>query len=236
MTVSDAVIAQAFRELCKKQADNSGANSPDLCWIACRARELDAAKGGEFAGMKVVQDTTLPHDKLRFVSLEDWNRAGEWSGGVSRVYRMIAEGNTHVVCQCDTCKATPPPTDIYRKLREQLATGKYAGMHVDAAVDAVLTDLSATPPAQAAEAVERAMDVADTIINRLEGWDRAYPTDIFREVTDEESKWLHETRPGLIDRISAGMGRHMAGCIREDLATLRAAIAAMQAGGGKIKE
>ena len=87
-----------------------------------------------------------------------------------------------------------------------------------------------TPPAQAAEAVERAMDVADTIMHRLEGWDRAYPTDIFREVTDAEMKWLHETRPGLIDRISAGMGRHMAGCIREDLATLRAAIAAMQAG------
>lgn len=60
--------------------------------------------------------------------------------------------------ECESCAAwtaTPAPTDIYRKLREQLATGKYAGMHMDAAVDAALTDLSATPPAQAAEAVER---------------------------------------------------------------------------------
>jgi hypothetical protein len=45
---------------------------------------------------------------------------------------------------------------------------------------------------------------------------------VFREVADDEREWLHATRPGLMDRISASMGRHVAACIAEDLAAIRA--------------
>ena len=76
-----------------------------------------------------------------------------------------------------------------------------------------------------AEAVEERSDAADGVLNRLEGWAKAYPVDIFSEVTDDECDWLHATKPGLIDRISARMGRHMAACIAEDVAKLRTLVA-----------
>jgi hypothetical protein len=67
---------------------------------------------------------------------------------------------------------------------------------------------------------EAKQDAIDNILQRLESWGKAYPTDIFREITDEDRNWLHETRPGLMDRIAAGMGRHMYSQIAKDIAAL----------------
>lgn len=87
--------------------------------------------------------------------------------------------------------------------------------------------MTPTPKNPDAERLARLDEFGD-IVHRLEGWDRAYPTDIFREVTDAERDWLHETKPGLIDRISASMGRHMASRIREDIGKLRDLLAALE--------
>lgn len=80
---------------------------------------------------------------------------------------------------------------------------------------------SATPSDELPEAVG---DACDDILNRLEGWASAYPLSVFPEPTKEQREWIHATAPGLMDRISASMGRHMAGCIADDLAKLKAAI------------
>lgn len=72
-------------------------------------------------------------------------------------------------------------------------------------------------------------EVRDEILNKLEGWGKAYPVDIFHEPTKEERDWLHATKPGLMDCIAASMGRHMAKCIEQDIAALRAAIDALLA-------
>lgn len=45
------------------------------------------------------------------------------------------------------------------------------------------------------------------LIERLRSFSEAYPTDIFPELTAEEREALPR---GIIDRISAGMGRHCA--------------------------
>jgi hypothetical protein len=68
-------------------------------------------------------------------------------------------------------------------------------------------------------------EVLDDLLHSLEGWGKAYPLDIFPEPTKEQRDWLHATRPGLMDRIGASMGRHMAACIAADIAKLRAALA-----------
>jgi len=67
-------------------------------------------------------------------------------------------------------------------------------------------------------------DIIETILNRLEGWSKAYPTDMFSELTEAERDWLHENKRGLMDRISASMGRHMVNMIASDLSELRAAL------------
>lgn len=73
----------------------------------------------------------------------------------------------------------------------------------------------------------RAHGAIDSILNQLESWGKAYPTDIFREITDEDREWLHSTRPGLMDRIAAGMGRHMHKMIEKDIAALSTALRAL---------
>lgn len=50
----------------------------------------------------------------------------------------------------------------------------------------------------------------DEVLHRLDSWAQAYPIDLFPEPEDADLKWLHATKPGLCDRISASMGRHMA--------------------------
>jgi hypothetical protein len=47
--------------------------------------------------------------------------------------------------------------------------------------------------------------------------DRAYPEDIFPEPTKEQIDEVHSKHPGVVDRISASMGRHLAGLIRRKL-------------------
>jgi len=80
--------------------------------------------------------------------------------------------------------------------------------------------------------VERGADACDTLLHKLEGWDKAYPEDIFPELTTEEREWMQANKRGLVDRISASMGRHIARCIREDLAGIRAALDAAGVGNG----
>ena len=82
-----------------------------------------------------------------------------------------------------------------------------------------------TPPTPSAPVVDDAVqDACDEILNRLEGWSKAYPEDIFHEPTKAEREWLHATKPGLMDCIAASMGRHMSKMIASDLAALQAAI------------
>lgn len=74
-------------------------------------------------------------------------------------------------------------------------------------------------------------DAADDILHKLAEWSRAYPEDVFPEPSKEDREWLHATRRGLMDRISASMGRHMVRLIERDLASLKAALAAAGRGG-----
>ena len=67
-------------------------------------------------------------------------------------------------------------------------------------------------------------DAVAEVLDRLEGWAKAYPVDMFHEPTKEERDWLHATKPGLMDCIAASMGRHIATCIALDIAKLRAAL------------
>lgn len=71
--------------------------------------------------------------------------------------------------------------------------------------------------------LEAAEDAFTCLISKCEYWGKAYPANIFSEPTKEALEWLHATRPGLIDCISASMGRHMAGLIASDVAKLREA-------------
>ena len=71
---------------------------------------------------------------------------------------------------------------------------------------------------------EDAADSIATMLNRMEGWAKAYPEEMFHEPTKEERDWLHAERPGLMDCIAASMGRHIAKCMAEDLATLQASL------------
>jgi hypothetical protein len=81
------------------------------------------------------------------------------------------------------------------------------------------------PAAPGVRVDEATQDAIDSILNKLHGWSRAYPADIFHEPTKEERDWLHATRPGLMDCIAASMGRHISGMIAADLANLAAALA-----------
>ncbi len=67
-------------------------------------------------------------------------------------------------------------------------------------------------------------DRIESILHKLNEWSRAYPEDIFREPSKDEREWLHATKPGLMDRVSASMGRHMVRLIRDDLRALTAAL------------
>jgi len=57
------------------------------------------------------------------------------------------------------------------------------------------------------------MNILD-ILNEIEA---AYPEDIFPDTTQEERDPVIKQHPGLIDRVSAGMGRHLVKLIREKL-------------------
>lgn len=50
--------------------------------------------------------------------------------------------------------------------------------------------------------------MTDALIHRLRSYSEAYPLDMFPELTKEEREMLHREHPGLLDRISASMGRH----------------------------
>ena len=59
--------------------------------------------------------------------------------------------------------------------------------------------------------------MTDTLLERVQQFAAAYPESMFPEITEEERTWLIKTRPGLLDRISASMGRHMAKALLESL-------------------
>ncbi len=66
-----------------------------------------------------------------------------------------------------------------------------------------LNDSLATMTARADTVLQAKLVAVEKV---LADWQRAYPTDIFPEIVDGETKGL----VGLADRISASMGRHMA--------------------------
>lgn len=82
--------------------------------------------------------------------------------------------------------------------------------------------------APAAVVDEATQDAIDSILHKLEEWSKAYPVDVFPEPTERQRDWLHEASPGLMDRISACMGRHMAKMLSKDIASLRAALSGKQ--------
>ncbi len=74
---------------------------------------------------------------------------------------------------------------------------------------------AATPP-----------DVAG-LVEDLDSFQRAYPEEVFPELTDAERMGITSIYPGLIDRISASMGRHFATFAGQAATALR-----LSAGGG----
>jgi hypothetical protein len=95
-----------------------------------------------------------------------------------------------------------------------------------ATIHAAIARLESPEGEGAAVRDEATQDAIDSLLSTLGDWGKAYPLDIFREPTKDERDWLHTTRPGLMDRIAASMGRHMAGLIARDLAKLRATLEA----------
>lgn len=52
----------------------------------------------------------------------------------------------------------------------------------------------------------------------LEEFEQAYPESVFPELTDEERAHMISTHRGVMDRVSASMGRHLVKMIRRKLA------------------
>jgi hypothetical protein len=99
-------------------------------------------------------------------------------------------------------------------------------------------DLHATPsPSDAADkgdAVDmQALADLDDLADTLESWSRSYPLRMFPEPEPADLTWLHETKPGLCDRISASMGRHMAKHMSDAVTTMRTFINARAADNGE---
>lgn len=69
----------------------------------------------------------------------------------------------------------------------------------------------------------------EDVFNRLDAWSEAYPIEVFSPLKDEERTWLHETRPGLMDRIAASMGRHIGRQVKHYTDQLRKLIQKSQA-------
>lgn len=59
------------------------------------------------------------------------------------------------------------------------------------------------------------------ILHRLDSWCQAYPEDVFTPTTHEEIQAVAAAFPGMVDRISASMGRHMVKHMREMADTIR---------------
>ena len=50
-------------------------------------------------------------------------------------------------------------------------------------------------------------DVED-VINNLQSWSEAYPTDIFPEITEQDIEYINAVNPNLSARFFAHVGRH----------------------------
>ena len=113
----------------------------------------------------------------------------------------------------------------------ELAAGRRedANAGIDHAVAIACRSSGVALPAAQPAGVSGVGDACENLLHRLEGWGKAYPERSFPEATPEQLQWLHETRPGLCDRISAGMGRHVARMIQSDITELRAAFLAARA-------
>ena len=53
-----------------------------------------------------------------------------------------------------------------------------------------------------------AYELADDVIHMLESWSKAYPTDIFPEITKENIEYINAVNPNLSSRFFAHVGRH----------------------------
>lgn len=105
----------------------------------------------------------------------------------------------------------------------------YSAADMEAYAKANLAAVQSSPEVSEAE-VERALESIEGLRDELAQWCEAYPTDLFPEPDPAALKWLHDTRPGLCDEISAKMGRHMVARIRPMLDNLRAALTAARGG------
>ena len=53
-----------------------------------------------------------------------------------------------------------------------------------------------------------ALDITEDVIDKLESWSKAYPTDIFLEITEEDINYINFVNPNLSARFFAHVGRH----------------------------
>lgn len=60
------------------------------------------------------------------------------------------------------------------------------------------------------------------ILHRLDSWSQAYLEDVFTPTTHDEIQAVAAAFPGMVDRISASMGRHMVKHMREMADVIRA--------------
>src|SRR5690606_33922344 len=90
---------------------------------------------------------------------------------------------------------------------------------LDAKAERLISELNArgiktlgdlAPAPQVTEQAVEAGGTVSELVERLDGFAKAYPESVFPPPTKEDRDWLHETRPGLQDRIAADMGRHFA--------------------------
>ena len=64
---------------------------------------------------------------------------------------------------------------------------------------------------------KRLREALENITHLIDQFNKAYPEDIFEPITKAEREWLRKKQFGLLDRISAGMGRHISKVLKEAL-------------------
>lgn len=92
-----------------------------------------------------------------------------------------------------------------------------------------LAECQAAPANTPAPRSEPLLDEMEETLHDLDQWCRAYPLNAFPDPDPADLKWLHETRPGLCDRISAKMGRHMVVHMRRMADAFRGYVASAKA-------
>lgn len=149
--------------------------------------------------------------------------------------RALQEKLAVLRAKVDVAPATPTVPDGWREdvaLAAQMLTwgwnndglGHSEELQIEKHQAKLFEMLAAAPAAPAAVVDDATQDAIDSILHKLEEWSKAYPLDVFPEPTEKQRDWLHEGSPGLMDRVSASMGRHMSRMLTRDIAALRTAL------------